>query len=439
MAEKYHISKSNKPVLCEATVRNCPRGHYATVQEAQEVVLTNAVPDTTWEAETLREACRREGIYDPNAAVDHEGLSLTQRWENLHKLAETPETMTESQFIGESIDYLDTGRLRAASVVWLPAGEYPDPSEDYAAVTSANWDEKMASGAKPIIDIYTRNGGGNRDCYCDASEDDHVEGCLSVINDRMQNHPDYITDGDNFDDHTYASFMFNVRPERYDKLKEVISTGTENQAGINARTTVSFIQQGVTNVTNLFPPNPKTFAKKKALEKKESANWDAVKKTGATAQRVAKEFYIGRGGSWSDKTNTDVKEMLDAHAKGEPVPNKGPQYAALRRACAQVTRNRAKLAEAEKSKKELADTVEAMKKLSPELTEQLLSKMTPKKESATATQNRKKNEALVLSVNSLHYIVNKYDKQMNEQKVMHEELLELGANMRRPSTVGPRK
>jgi hypothetical protein len=66
------------------------------------------------------------------------------------------------------------------------------------------WVEKGDAG-EPVIVIYTRNGGGNRECYCDES---HESGCLQEIIADLQEHPLYLSDEDDEFDFTYATFRF---------------------------------------------------------------------------------------------------------------------------------------------------------------------------------------------------------------------------------------
>jgi hypothetical protein len=72
-------------------------------------------------------------------------------------------------------------------------------------------------GEDPVIVVYTRNGGGNRDDYAETT-------------DRLQAHPFYIEDYDDDFDRTYASYVFQFPPEfltdeTREKVKE-IAAGT---------------------------------------------------------------------------------------------------------------------------------------------------------------------------------------------------------------------
>lgn len=59
------------------------------------------------------------------------------------------------------------------------------------------------------IAVYTRNGGGNRDCWSD--EDESTESCECpgcIITYRLPKHPLYLRDSDDDFDSTYATIHF---------------------------------------------------------------------------------------------------------------------------------------------------------------------------------------------------------------------------------------
>jgi hypothetical protein len=58
------------------------------------------------------------------------------------------------------------------------------------------------------ICVYTRGGGGNRECYCDKPHDEH---CVEPKQERLREHPLYIDDFDDDFDCTYATFRFKTR------------------------------------------------------------------------------------------------------------------------------------------------------------------------------------------------------------------------------------
>lgn len=88
------------------------------------------------------------------------------------------------------------------------------------------WVEKDSNG-EPVIAIYTRNGGGNREHYSYAeppvSEGPECDctGCVGTY--RLPAHPLYIRDRDDDFDYTYATFYFKAPAEFRDALLNVAS------------------------------------------------------------------------------------------------------------------------------------------------------------------------------------------------------------------------
>ncbi|MFJ9633701.1 hypothetical protein ACIRU8_39015 [Streptomyces sp. NPDC101175] len=94
------------------------------------------------------------------------------------------------------------GHQNARGAVLLAALGNPDPGRFRDA-----WVEKGDSG-EPVIVIYTRNGGGNREEYEDVIAD-------------LQAHPLYLRDADDDFDATYATFYFSAPAELRDQLQEI--------------------------------------------------------------------------------------------------------------------------------------------------------------------------------------------------------------------------
>ena len=72
-----------------------------------------------------------------------------------------------------------------------------------------------------IVALFTRNGGGNRDCweFPGCKDGEHDWKCMVSIVKNLQAHPHYICDYDDEFDCTYATFEFSV-PQRYFELAE---------------------------------------------------------------------------------------------------------------------------------------------------------------------------------------------------------------------------
>ena len=94
------------------------------------------------------------------------------------------------------------GHQYARGSILLAALGNPDPGRFRDA-----WVEKNEDG-EPVIAIYTRNGGGNRESYEDVIAD-------------LQDHPLYLRDADDDFDSTYATFYFRAPDELRDQLRQV--------------------------------------------------------------------------------------------------------------------------------------------------------------------------------------------------------------------------
>lgn len=70
--------------------------------------------------------------------------------------------------------------------------------------------------------LYTRNGGGNRDCFEEGDDDCRCTGC--VITRILPQHPHYVRDYDDDFDCTYATIEFRVPPE-YEAEMRALATG----------------------------------------------------------------------------------------------------------------------------------------------------------------------------------------------------------------------
>jgi hypothetical protein len=60
-----------------------------------------------------------------------------------------------------------------------------------------------------VIAIHSRQGGGNRECFCeDYGDTGHEDGCLAGNNEELESHPQYVADYDDDSDYTYATHYF---------------------------------------------------------------------------------------------------------------------------------------------------------------------------------------------------------------------------------------
>lgn len=68
------------------------------------------------------------------------------------------------------------------------------------------------------VAIYTRLGGGNRECWCMKGEE---HSCYQENIKKLQGHPNYLYDRDDDFDSTYATFYFSF-PEKYMEIFEAM-------------------------------------------------------------------------------------------------------------------------------------------------------------------------------------------------------------------------
>jgi hypothetical protein len=70
--------------------------------------------------------------------------------------------------------------------------------------------------------VYTRLGGGNRECYCDNTDDPlELHSCYHQNIEYLQNHPLYLHDADDDFDATYATFYFQFPEEFKEELRKI--------------------------------------------------------------------------------------------------------------------------------------------------------------------------------------------------------------------------
>ncbi len=101
----------------------------------------------------------------------------------------------------------------------------------YVARYRDAWVEKGEDG-EPVIAVYTRQGGGNRECYCD----DDPCSCLSpASNAALAAHPAYIRDADDDFDATYATFYFSVPDDAGQDVRDLLAAAAGDPVDMSER------------------------------------------------------------------------------------------------------------------------------------------------------------------------------------------------------------
>lgn len=254
---KFHNS-DGVPKKCGADIEPCPLGenvpHFEGTQ--QEAFI--------WAGEENRKKAggtftsMKKNVSKPKAArkppyglgqewsdveiPDYpDGTSFAQRWnEHFADLAEWEEKNGREFSYAEVTKADDPGNLidgfpyphRERSFQLLEV--QPDEDDLPEEIT-----ENESLHGKYVYAIETRQGGGNRDCFCD-DESNHESGCLAVNNEEMQSHPDYLMDRDDDFDSTYATFYFQVN-----KTDEELATHRENRRKAMSMNSQKFYQKRV--------------------------------------------------------------------------------------------------------------------------------------------------------------------------------------------------
>ena len=99
------------------------------------------------------------------------------------------------------------------------------------------WIEK--EGDVYFLVVFTRTGGGNRECYCDT--DEHEDDCYPHMNEQLEKHPLYIKDSDDDFDSTYAHFYFKV-PEKYKEVIKELHDKSGNPKSLKEKTDIAIEQ-----------------------------------------------------------------------------------------------------------------------------------------------------------------------------------------------------
>lgn len=229
----------------ESAVQRDHDGRFAEKKGApSEIVLGEPVDPT------LEEALRAYGITVADVPLDHEGKSIVERWNDAFAMLDDEQLVTIEEHLNEELS-ADFGRLRSGP--WLAWPELGVPMEDWKTVRNGDdW-----TGRTPVAMVHTRNGGGNRECWCDDS-DNHDAGCLAVVVENLQNHQAHVMDEDNSMDSTYANFAFKVDREAAYALFKTSDLSRKQET---ARKQFDSIMHGRTAPWTVFPANPATQAR----------------------------------------------------------------------------------------------------------------------------------------------------------------------------------
>ena len=155
---------------------------------------------------TLADALDRYGV----TAADLPGIE--EAWATAFAALDGERPPTVKDLADDVLGHPNFGRHRGGPWLVRYDPNHPDGSSTYDDGPVRD-DEMLA------LQVHTRNGGGNRECYC--GRDRHDDDCLAPVIDALQSHPLHLHDEDDDFDPTYADFWFRIPDEHRQAFLEV--------------------------------------------------------------------------------------------------------------------------------------------------------------------------------------------------------------------------
>lgn len=94
------------------------------------------------------------------------------------------------------------------------------------------WVEK--GNPDPLVAIYTRNGGGNRECYCGVDWTDEEDGaCTGCRGDQATKLTNYVSDADDEFDSTYRTYRFKLRTDLDPEVTAALREGAQDEVNMS--------------------------------------------------------------------------------------------------------------------------------------------------------------------------------------------------------------
>ncbi|GEL48898.1 hypothetical protein CHO01_40140 [Cellulomonas hominis] len=214
--------------------------------------------------EPLTDALARYGLTLADVPADHEGVGLQQRWELVHQLAQGPDVVDVTATLNSLLGDLDTGRHRGGPVpVWWDERAAWDPDAELDRASDPDDPRWADPEARLAVWIHTRNGGGNRDCYCERIQPNgHEAGCLAAVLEAMAARPDFLADHDDSGDSTYANHYFAIADKK--AVQDAVRQAPQASAQGRARATLAAVAAGAKAPWEIMPENPDTAAERDA-------------------------------------------------------------------------------------------------------------------------------------------------------------------------------
>lgn len=208
MSDKFHVNPATgNPNKCTAT-KSCPFGgddkHYFSKEAAHAAFEKDQGP----QVKSLSKPSKLLKDLPPlasNLPALPDGRSFAQAWTDKFQDLTNFKTKNGDTPIRNLIPEPDS--LLSQKVYAIrDRGQSLMTKDEYIA-DGGNYPEGIKGDY--VVCVSTRQGGGNRECWCD-DEENHDSGCLSANNEELVDHPDYLSDKDDDYDSTYANFYYSA-------------------------------------------------------------------------------------------------------------------------------------------------------------------------------------------------------------------------------------
>lgn len=230
---------------------------------APDIHLDNATaPSEGIARDVLAAALDRHGLDETLTGLD--ARTITEAWDEKFAPLDGAEHPTTMQAVYDALGGINIGRHRGGPwLVWYDPSLRTFDEEDWGGERTGQWEVVTADnvddprGRVLAAQFHTRNGGGNRECWCDADEKDSPEhGCTAQIVEDLINRPDHLHDADDDGDRTYADFYFRLPEDAADDLIASVRGEERAQARRNAQRLLESIEAGEKGPWEVFDINP---------------------------------------------------------------------------------------------------------------------------------------------------------------------------------------
>jgi hypothetical protein len=225
MSDKFHVNpETGNPNKCTAK-KACPFGgddkHYFSKEAAHEAFEKEQgqqIASVSKPSKILKDLPPLARNLPPLADGRSFAQAWTDRFEDLNEFKRKNNNASPRTLIPSEDTLLDApvNAIRDRGMSLISATQYEAEEENGVFSEGIQGDY--------VVAIYTRQGGGNRECWCD-DYDNHEDYCLSANNEELTNHPNYLSDSDDDFDSTYATFYFDagIKKNQVDDFQDRVS------------------------------------------------------------------------------------------------------------------------------------------------------------------------------------------------------------------------